>query len=296
MGEVIDEKRIKDLEERDDLTLITIDYEVELLKRDFGIDDPDINGFFVKLGEDGGYIEELWGFSGTVPHHGKPVYQYDIEHEPKKKMKRAPESESVDPEINKTEGTEKALHEVDKEVLTQMIAMILSDDDRGRNWDEILNLMQTNFEAAGVEYTEADIREALDALIRWGMVRAEMTDDGELYMIVSGPRTGSITGDEFISGNWARVTGFGEHSGGHEIGSVGKQEKKPTDEQIKAVIDYIGGAEAEYFEMMHALGGMQYAPVVKWLLDNAFIDYTIKVKDNFGNMGRFYFVIGDPFK
>lgn len=66
---------IADLQNRKDLELIQLDYDIEFVNDYFGIDNDDkYDGFLVKI-EDGDYIE-VYGFYG-VPYLYKNVYKID---------------------------------------------------------------------------------------------------------------------------------------------------------------------------------------------------------------------------
>lgn len=77
-AEIVEEQTIGYLDEhRPDLTLVTMDTDVAAIKEHLGIDDPDIGGFFVIVGE--GDYDEVWGYPGTVPGLHKPAYRYKID-------------------------------------------------------------------------------------------------------------------------------------------------------------------------------------------------------------------------
>lgn len=69
---------IRDIEDREDLQLITDSQDVEAIKEYLGsdverIDLNEIDGFFVSIC-DGDYLEIL-GFCGNVPYSDKELYQ-----------------------------------------------------------------------------------------------------------------------------------------------------------------------------------------------------------------------------
>jgi len=69
---------IKDINKREDLTLLTDSQDVESVKEYFGnrkaVDEFD--GFFVKVGE--GDYDEIYGFEGSVPYLSKSLYKISM--------------------------------------------------------------------------------------------------------------------------------------------------------------------------------------------------------------------------
>lgn len=70
--------KIKDIEKRKDLQLLTNSQDVKFIKKYLGNDIAQfdlecIDGFFVKE-EDGDYIE-IYGFSGCIPYLCKELYR-----------------------------------------------------------------------------------------------------------------------------------------------------------------------------------------------------------------------------
>ena len=63
--------KIRDLDTRDDLQLVTDSQNVESVKAHFGEIASEFDGFLVKVG-DGDYIE-VWGFEGIIPDLCKDV-------------------------------------------------------------------------------------------------------------------------------------------------------------------------------------------------------------------------------
>lgn len=70
---------IRDLQAREDLTLVTDTQEVQQVKNHFGNhpDVRDFDGFFVKIHE--GEYEEVIGFEGNVPYLHKAAYCVALE-------------------------------------------------------------------------------------------------------------------------------------------------------------------------------------------------------------------------
>lgn len=66
---------IRDLEDRDDLSLMDIDYEVKELKRHFGNRAAirEFDAFFVKVLE--GDYAEVYGFQGNIPELDKAIFK-----------------------------------------------------------------------------------------------------------------------------------------------------------------------------------------------------------------------------
>jgi hypothetical protein len=65
---------IRDLQKREDLTLVTDSQDVQAVKDQLGNSDAldDFDGFFVNVGE--GEYTEVYGFQGNVPFLGKSLY------------------------------------------------------------------------------------------------------------------------------------------------------------------------------------------------------------------------------
>jgi len=63
---------VKDLENREDLVFVNVDFEVRELKQLLGVKE-DYNALFVKI--ENGEIVEAYGMYGIIPGQEKPVYR-----------------------------------------------------------------------------------------------------------------------------------------------------------------------------------------------------------------------------